>query len=95
MIDITNRHIGTSDWTLIKVTRSLNLIQRFEVLFMLCKVEQADSRSDTNAPAPKPLNVNFREYDNAASVCQTTPTALTVQWAIKHRLNAPRIYSPA
>ena len=77
---------------------------------MLCQVEQANVRSDTNAPAPKPLNVNFREYDNAASVCQATPTALTVQWAmgngqwaIKHRLNlihvphrnAPRIYSPA
>ncbi|KJZ33075.1 hypothetical protein VC35_28205 [Pseudomonas fluorescens] len=70
---------------------------------MLCQVEQADARSDTNAPAPKPLSVNFREYDNAASVCQAAPTALTVLWAIKHRLNlihvphrnAPRIYSPA
>jgi FdhD protein len=37
---------------------------------MLCQVKQADDRSDTNAPAPKPLSVNFREYDNAASVCQ-------------------------
>ena len=44
---------------------------------MLCQVEQTDSRSDTNAPAPKPLNVNFRKDDNAASVCQATPTALT------------------
>ncbi|WP_223542631.1 hypothetical protein [Pseudomonas sp. BF-RE-26] len=73
MIDITNQHIGTSDWTRLKVTRSLNLIQRFEVLFMLCKVEQADVRSDTNATAPKPSGVNFGEYDNAASVCQATP----------------------
>ena len=37
---------------------------------MLCKVEQADYRSDTNAPAPNPLSVNFREYENGASVCQ-------------------------
>jgi FdhD protein len=29
---------------------------------MLCQVEQVDVRSDTNAPAPKPLGVNFREY---------------------------------
>jgi FdhD protein len=35
---------------------------------MLCQVEQAIDRSDTNAPAPAPQNVNFREYDNGAAV---------------------------
>lgn len=37
---------------------------------MLCKVEQNIDRSDTNAPVPTPLNVNFREYDSGAAVCQ-------------------------
>ncbi|HEF4762052.1 TPA: formate dehydrogenase accessory sulfurtransferase FdhD [Pseudomonas putida] len=37
---------------------------------MVCQVEQRIDPSDTNAPAPTPLNVNFREYDNDAAVCQ-------------------------
>ncbi|NUU38194.1 formate dehydrogenase accessory sulfurtransferase FdhD [Pseudomonas sp. C2B4] len=37
---------------------------------MLCKVEQNIDRSDTNAPAPLPLNVGFREYDSDAAIGQ-------------------------
>lgn len=37
---------------------------------MLCQVEQCIDPSDTNAPAPTPLKVNFREYDSGAAVCQ-------------------------
>ncbi|MGE8066293.1 formate dehydrogenase accessory sulfurtransferase FdhD [Pseudomonas sp. NPDC089569] len=31
---------------------------------MVCPVEQSIDESETNAPAPMPLNVNFREYEN-------------------------------
>ena len=42
---------------------------------MLCQVDQAIDRSDTNAPAPRPLNVNFREYDSGAAVAQAALAA--------------------
>ncbi|EJN27359.1 formate dehydrogenase family accessory protein FdhD [Pseudomonas sp. GM78] len=37
---------------------------------MLCKVQKIIDRSDTNAPAPTPLSVNFREYDGGAAIAQ-------------------------
>src|SRR5207253_8404008 len=37
---------------------------------MSCQVEQSSEQSDANAPAPKPLNVTYREYDTRAHVSQ-------------------------
>lgn len=42
---------------------------------MVCQVKQPIDRSDTNAPAPKPLNVNFREYDTGAATAQAALAA--------------------
>ncbi|VVP80042.1 Sulfur carrier protein FdhD [Pseudomonas fluorescens] len=46
---------------------------------MLCQVENHSDRSDTNAPAPKPLDVNFREYDSGAA---TSRAALAAEIAL-------------
>ncbi|MEJ5060800.1 MULTISPECIES: formate dehydrogenase accessory sulfurtransferase FdhD [unclassified Pseudomonas] len=37
---------------------------------MPCQVKKPIDRSDTNAPAPTPQSVNFREYDSGAAVSQ-------------------------
>lgn len=34
---------------------------------MLCQVEHSSELTDANAPAPQPLHVTFREYDQAAA----------------------------
>jgi len=39
------------------------------------QVKQLIDRSDTNAPAPTPLNVNFREYDTGAATSQAALAA--------------------
>ncbi|WP_433765929.1 formate dehydrogenase accessory sulfurtransferase FdhD [Pseudomonas putida] len=42
---------------------------------MAGQIKQPIDRSDTNAPAPKPLNVNFREYDTGAATAQAALAA--------------------
>ncbi|MCU1752800.1 formate dehydrogenase accessory sulfurtransferase FdhD [Pseudomonas sp. 6D_7.1_Bac1] len=37
---------------------------------MHCRVEQSSEQGDANAPAPKPLNVTYRDYDARALVSQ-------------------------
>jgi FdhD protein len=45
---------------------------------MRCRVEQSSEPSETNAPAPEPLNVTYREYDTCAQVSQAAPKVSSV-----------------
>lgn len=50
---------------------------------MLCQVKQPIDRSDTNAPAPTPVHVNFREYSTGALTFEA-PLAAEIALAITY-----------
>jgi FdhD protein len=42
---------------------------------MICRIEQPVELSDANAPAPQPINVAYRDYDEGAQVSQAALAA--------------------